>query len=537
MLRVPWEARTSAASPHPHGRLGLGIGTAPAGHGSLVGALATLALRVLAAAFLLPTLASAQVLDTALPVNPTSLDPHRAIEGYSFMVTNQVYDTLVRLGEGGEIVPGLAEAWSWPEPGVLRLRLRQGVRFHDGSPLDAPTVAASLRRLVDPATASRGAFLLAAVDRFEVLDDHTLDLVSEPPHTPLLANLTFPATAIVPLGANDDLAREPVGTGPFRFVSWRDGDVIELVRDPGYWGGPPPLKRVRFRVIPESAARLIAFRAGDLHLIHDLPPDAFASLTGEPAVERVTYASDRTSYLEFNLRHPLLRDVRVRRAIAHALDRTLLTEAVFGGLALPPRGLLSPLVRYALDEPDAYGYDPELARASLRQAGVEGARLRLDIGADGNLEVVAQYVQAALAEVGIEVEIRRSDFATYYELLASGQGELSLGYWGSDTLDPDFMLGLALHGSQIGGNNSAGYQQPEFDALLERGARLPDGPDRAAAYRDAQERALADLPMLPLYHHVGTYAKRGGLEGERVVASSFQLDLRDARLPADAGTP
>lgn len=492
----------------------------------------------LVAAFLgVPAPATAQTLLTATPVNPTSLDPHRAIEGYSFMVTNQIYDTLVRLGEGGEIVPGLAEAWSWPEPGVLRLRLRQGVRFHDGSQLDAATVAASLRRLVDPATASRGAFLLAAVDRFEVLDDHTLELVSAPPHTPLLANLTFPATAIVPLGAGDELARQPVGTGPFRFVSWRDGDVIELRRHAEYWAEPALLEGVRFRVMPERAAQLIAFRAGDLHLVHDLPPDAFASLADEPGVERVTYSSDRTSYLTFNLRHPLLSDLRVRRAIAHALDRELLTDAVFRGLALPPRGLLSPLVRYALDQPDAYVHDPGLARALLREVGAEGAHLRLDIGADSDLDVIAQYVQAALAEVGIEVEIRRSDFAAYYELLASGQGELSLGYWGSDTLDPDFVLGLALHSSQVGGNNSAGYRQPEFDALLERAARLPDGPDRAAAYRDAQERALADLPMLPLYHHVGTYAKRGGLEGERVVASSFQLDLRAARLPADPGTP
>jgi peptide/nickel transport system substrate-binding protein len=486
---------------------------------------------VLASAFVgLAGTVAAQVLVTAIPVNPTSLDPHRAIEGYSFMVTNQLYDTLVRLGEDGAITPGLAVAWSRPEPTVLRLELRQGVRFHDGRPLDAEAVAASLRRLVDPGTGARGAFLLVAVATIEVVDAHTLDLVTRAPFVPLLANLTFPATAIVPPGAGDELGRAPVGTGPFRFVSWRDGDEIELVADPDYWGGAPALAGVRYRVMPERATQLIAFRAGDVQLIHDLPPDAFVALEGQPGVELVRYPSDRTSYLEFYLGHPRLGDPRVRRAIAHAVDEELLVEALFLGLALPPGGPLAPLVRYALREPIAYPYDPARARELLREAGAEDLRLYLDLATDGDLDTVAQYLQAALGEVGIAVEIRRNDFPTYYEIVTSDRAELSVGFWGSDTLDPDFMLSAALHSREIGGNNAVGYDVPEFDALLDLGAATEDGPERAEIYRQAQLRVLADLPLLPLYHHVGTYAKRGGLEGERVVASSFQLDLRTARL-------
>jgi peptide/nickel transport system substrate-binding protein len=254
-------------------------------------------------AFVLGSVA-AQVLVTAIPVNPTSLDPHRAIEGYSFMVTNQIYDTLVRLDDDGRIAPALAVAWSRPAPNVLRLELRPGVRFHDGRPLDAEAVAASLRRLIDPATGARGAFLLVAVDRVEVVDAHTLDLVTRAPFVPLLANLTFPATAIVPPGAGEELGRAPVGTGPFRFVAWRDGDEVELVADPDYWGGAPALAGVRYRVMPERATQSIAFRAGDVQLIHDLSPDAFVALEGQPGVELVRYPSDRTSYLEFNLGTP-----------------------------------------------------------------------------------------------------------------------------------------------------------------------------------------------------------------------------------------
>jgi peptide/nickel transport system substrate-binding protein len=492
------------------------------------------ALIVALAAVLTPV--GAQVLVTALPLNPTSLDPQRAIEGYSFMVTNQVYDTLVRLGEGGAIEPALAVAWSRPEPTVLRLELREGVRFHDGRPLDAAAVAASLRRLTDPSTGARGAFLLAALDDVRVVDARTLDLITDPPFVPLLANLTFPATAIVPPGAGPELGRAPIGTGAFRFAAWRDGDAIELVANEAYWGVAPELAGVTFRVVPDASAQEIAFRAGDLDLIHDLTPDAVVGLADQPGVVVVRYPSERTSYLEFNTQHPVLSDLRVRRALAHALDTELLVDALFGGLALPPTGPLAPLVRFALNDPDPYPYDPERARALLREAGAADLSLTLDLTNDGGMEeLVAQYVQAALADVGVTVALRRSDFPTLWALLTSDAAELSIGFWGSDTLDPDFMLGAALHGRELGGNNTSRYANPDFDALLDRGATTSDEAQRAAIYAEAQRMVLADLPMLPLYHHVGTYAKRATLEGERVLGSSFQLDLRRARFTGATG--
>ena len=478
----------------------------------------------------------AQVLVTALPLNPTSLDPHRAIEGYSFMVTNQIYDTLVRLGDGGVIEPGLAAAWSRPEPTVLRLELRRGVQFHDGQALDAAAVAASLQRVSDPALAARAAFLLAAVDAYVVVDDHTLDLVTDPPYVPLLANLTFPALAIVPPDAGMDLARAPVGTGPFRFAAWREGVEVELVANESYWGGAPALAGVRFRIVPDAAAQVIALRAGDLDLIHDLAPDAYDALADQPDVVRRSYPSERTSYLEFNTAHPVLGDVRVRRAFAHAIDTSLLVDALFGGLALPPGGPLAPLVQYALQEPDPYPFDPTRARSLLAEAGVEDLTLTLDLGNDGGAEeLVALYLQTALADVGVRLALRRSDFPALWEIVTSDRAELSFSFWGSDTLDPDFMLGLALHGRELGGNNTSRYANPAFDALIDLGATTADEVERAAIYAEAQRMLLDDLPMLPLYHHVGNYAKRATLEGERVLGSSFQLDLRRARLTTPAG--
>jgi hypothetical protein len=196
------------------------------------------------------------------------------------MVTNQLYDTLVRLGDDGGVEPGLALAWSRPEPTVLRLELRPGVRFHDGRPLDAEAVAASLRRLADPATGARGAFLVASHRRHRDPRRAHPRPDQRPTVRAAAGQPDVPRHGDRPPGAGPELGRTPIGTGPFRFAGWRDGDAVELVADPDYWGGPPPLAGVRFRVIPERAAQLIAFRAGDLQLIHDLPPDAFRALEG-----------------------------------------------------------------------------------------------------------------------------------------------------------------------------------------------------------------------------------------------------------------
>src|SRR5690606_18719267 len=183
---------------------------------------------VLLLALLLAPLAAAQTLTTAMGSNPPTLDPQRTFNGFSFAVTTQVYETLFRVTTEGEVEGLLAESWEQVAPDRLRVTLREGVEFTDGTPLDAEAVKASLERLLDPATAAPGRFVVSAISAVEVVDERTVDIVTAEPFAPLLAHLAHPVTAIVPVAHGDDLARRPVGSGPYVFESWTQGDTVVL---------------------------------------------------------------------------------------------------------------------------------------------------------------------------------------------------------------------------------------------------------------------------------------------------------------------
>jgi peptide/nickel transport system substrate-binding protein len=487
-------------------------------------------LFALAAALIAPLQASAQQLVTAITSNPPTLDPQRTFSGFSFSVTGQIYETLVRLGPDSAVTAGLATAWERPAPGVLRLELREGVRFHDGSPLDAAAVVASLERLLDPDTGAQGRFVVASIDAVRAIGPNTVEIVSEPPFAPLLAHLAHPVTAIVPTLHTDTLDRRPLGSGPFRFVSWRDGDRIELEANPDYWGGAPAIASLVFRIVPELSTQIVELRSGGLDLIYNLPPDAFVGLAGVEGVTRWSLLGFRSSLLGFNLEHPKLSDVRVRRAIAHAIDRRSLVDAFLLGMAEPAVAPLPSTVRFAAELDDPYPYDPDRAQQLLRDAGAEGLELRLDIFRNADIEAVAQLLQAMLADAGIALEIRVQDFAAWDEAVKADDAELWAAVWSTITLDADYTLYAFLHSSEIPQNNLSRYRDPEVDALLERARVDASEAGRRETYLEVQRRVVEELPLMALYHPLATYAKRDGLNGERITFSWIDLDLRSATL-------
>jgi len=476
-------------------------------------------------------LAAAQTLTTAMSSNPPTLDPQKTFNGFSFGVTTHVYETLFRVTTEGEIEGLLAADWEYVTPERLRVTLQEGVRFTDGTPLDAAAVKASLERLLDPATAAPGRFVVSAIDAVEVVDELTVDIVTGEPFAPLLAHLAHPVTAVVPVAHGDSLARQPVGSGPFVFESWTQGDSVVLVRNEEYWGGAPAIERVVFRIVPEVSTQVVELRSGGVDVLFNIPTDSFRQLQGVANLETNAFLGWGSVHLGFNTAHPKLQDVRVRQAIAHAIDKQLIVDELLGGLAEVGVAPIPPTVRFAAsDLEDPYPYDPERSRELLSQAGAAGLTLTLDVYQNPDLEAVAQVLQAMLADVGVTLEVRVQEFAAYSETIQQDQAELYATSWGTVTLDADYTLYAFFHSSEIPANNGSRYAVPEVDDALEAARATPDDAQREQLYRMVQERVLADVPMVTLYYPLSTSAKRPGLQGEVVRFSWINLDLRGATL-------
>ncbi len=487
---------------------------------------------LLAIVLLLPAFAAAQGrLTTAIGSNPPTLDPQKTFNGFSFAITNQVYETLFRVTPQGEIEGLLATGWEYLDPSTLRVTLRAGVTFTDGTPLDAAAVKASLERLLDPATAAPGRFVVSAINEVTAVDATTVEIKTAEPFAPLLAHLAHPVTAIVPVAHGDDLARDPVGSGPYTLVSWEQSNQVLLRANADYWGGAPAIEEVLYRIIPEVSTQLIELRSGGIDILFNIPPDAFETLASESQLETQSYLGWGSMMLGLNTTNPKLRDLRVRQAIAHAIDKGLIIDEFLRGLAEPGVVPIPPTVRFAAsDLAEPYPYDPEAARSLLGEAGAAGLKLTLDIYQNPDLEAVAQVLQFMLSEVGIDLTIRVQDYAAYVEQTAKDDLELYASSWGTVTLDADYTLYAFFHSSEIPANNISRYQVASVDALLEEARSTPDDAVRAADYREVQEAVLGDVPMVTLYYPLSTIAKWPVLQGEVVRYSWINLDLRDATL-------
>ena len=478
---------------------------------------------------LLAPSALAQRLTMAQNSNPVTLDPNRTFNGLSFSVTNQVYETLVYFGEDGVIQPRLAEAWEFVEPNVLELTIREGVTFHDGTPLTPEAVVASIEHFLDPEATNPGRFVLSRITEARVTDEGKVQLITETPFAPLLAHLAHPVAAIVQAGLGEELDRNPVGTGPFRFVSWEQDAQVVLEANPDYWGGEPAIKEVVIRVIPDVATILVELRSGGVDAYYGIPADSFDSIASAAGLEATSFLGWGSNYVGFNLESEKLSDVRVRQAIAHVIDKELIADITNG---LPAVAAIPPTVaHHAEGLEDPYPYDPERARELLAEAGVTDLSLRIDVYTDPTLEDIAQILQAELADIGIDLEIRTQPYAAYAEAVLEDDLELYVSGWGTVTLDADYALYGFLHPSEIGGgSNTSRYVDDEVTALLEEGRNNPDEQVRAEAYREVQERILTDVPFVTVNYPLSTFAKSEDLQGERVNFSVITFDLRDATL-------
>lgn len=454
--------------------------------------------------------------------SPTNLDPRVGLDGQSERIDALLFDNLLRVDEHLSVAPGLAESWQIPNPTTYVFHLRKGVQFADGRLLTARDVKWSFDSLLEGKVRSTKGATYRFVDHIDAPDDYTVIFHLKQPWSALLWNVAGGGgMGIVPYGSGSDFNQHPVGSGPFRFVSAEQDKEVIVERNDNYWGAKAKLDRVRFAVIPDTTTRALELRKGSADIeINALPPDMVFALQRETPLQVLHGPGTVLAYMGFNLRDPILKDVRVRRAIAYALNRERYLHYVwpFARLAasvLPPES-------WAYD-PDVtrYTYDPQKARELLDEAGykaVNGVRFHLTMktSTEESSRTMASVFQQQLREVGIALDIHSFEFATFLSDVTHGEFQVYSLRWIGGNEDPDF-FDYAFSTARIipNGANRQYYSNPRVDELIARASGELDQKDRKRDYDEIQQILAQDLPYVDLWYfdNVMVYSKRvRGLE-------------------------
>ena len=502
-------------------------------------------MRVLAALLALPAAAAgcgtftdpATTLTLAIDSGPNSLDPRLGSDEASRRVNDLLYNGLFRLDDAARPVPDLAASLDRPDDRTLIVRLRPGVRFHDGAPLEAGDVVATYRSILDDEVPSFRKGDLQPLASVEAADPHTVVFRLRHTFAPILTNLNVP---ILRAGAGPRAALRPVGTGPFRLVRYRKDEDLLLERFEGHFAGPAHIPHVRLRIIPSETARLLELLKGGVDLVvNDLSPDHLERVRRTPGFAVEALPGRNYVYLAFNLGDPILGDVRVRRAIAHGLDREAIVTHLLRGAATPATGMLPP--HHWAYEPDVprTPHDPEAARRLLEAAGKAdpdgpgpGMRFRLTYKTSTS-EVAQQQaaiIQEQLRGIGIGVDIRAFEWPTFYEDLKAGRFQMAVSMW-TEINDPDvFRLRFHSRHRPPAGQNRGGYRNPEADRLIEAGSRTLDDDARRRIYGRLQRILAGDLPYVSLWHRDVVAARRLRVRGFRLTPGADFSVIREVRL-------
>lgn len=446
----------------------------------------------------------------ALASAPINLDPRFTTDAASARLNRLVYRQLVDFDGALRPVPGLAR-WERLSPTHYRFQLRPDrAPFHDGAPLTAADVKATYDSVLDPGTASPHRATLSGVERVEVMDAATVDFRLKTADPLFLGRLVIGILPAADLAANRSFARAPLGSGPFSFAGWPEEGrlVLERRRDG---------QRFEFITVKDPTVRLLKLLRGEVDMMqNDIPPELIDYARAQDTLQVLTAKGSNFSYLGFNLEDPLAGDIRVRRAIAHAIDRAALIEHMLGGAARPATALLPP-DHWAGDASlKEYDFDPDAARALLKEAGFSQEHrphLVYKTSSDAFRVRLATVIAQQLDQVGIDVELQTFDWGTFYGDIKAGRFQMfSLSWVGVKSPD---IFHYVFHSDSVPpvGANRGRYRDPKTDALIEAADASAEGPAQAAAYGAVQQQLLLNLPYVPLWYEDHVFVARREVRG------------------------
>ncbi len=452
---------------------------------------------------------------------PLNLDPRYNIDAESFRVTQLLYNGLVKKGPKMTLVPDAAERWDLEDELTWVFYLCKGVKFHNGREMTARDVAYTFESILDPETKSPKRQSFAAIDKIEVRDDYTVAFHTKEPFAPLLVNLTV---GIVPAEeaqkAGEDFAVKPIGTGPFKFETMEADQFIELTAFEEYFQGKPEIQSLTYRIVPDDTTRYLELIKGNLDFVQNaITSDMVPVVENKEEFQVLKTEGTNYEYLAFNLKDPILKNRRVRAAMAHALNIQAMIDSLYRGLAVPATGILAP--SHWAYEPDVehYSLDPDLANRLLDEAGFprdeDGIRFSLTYktSLSDQAKLKAEIIQQAFKDVGIKLDIRGYDWGTLFSDINSGNFQMYSLQW-VGVSEPDiYDLALGSENAPPRGRNRGSYSNPEVDRLIEEGRRTLDPETRKKIYSQIQKKVAHDLPYVSLWYPVNVVIMKKGLTG------------------------
>ncbi|HAV43186.1 TPA: ABC transporter substrate-binding protein [bacterium] len=464
----------------------------------------------------------AEILKIRLSADVTTLDPALIVDVSGGIVASKLYNSLIRYDNQMQIVPDLAEDWSIsPDGKTYTFRLKPGVRFTNNREVNAEDIKYSFRRILDPKTRSPRQWVLDRVvgaDEFmegkasdvsglKVLDRYTIQIEIREPFAPFIGLLAMPAAYVVPKEEvqrwGEDFGEHPMGTGPFVLSRWRRDEEILLFANQDYFEGPPQMKGIAYRIIPQDLTATAEFISGGLDIM-GLPSGEFSRFMSDPNFRPyiLNQAGLNVYYLGLNCQKYPFDRIRVRQALNYAIDKELILKTLLKDRGVVAYGPIPPVLAGSNQNISPYPYDPEKAKELLRQEGLKnGLSMKIYQRTSQEALSITQAIQAQLKEVGIETEIIQLDWSAFKEAINKGEVDAFYLAWVADYPDAENFLFPLFHSRNIGpGGNRARFSNKEIDALLEKAISTIDDKTRIALYQEVEAEIHKAAPWVFLWH-------------------------------------
>lgn len=499
----------------------------------------------------------------ALAAAPVSLDPADHRDRSTETILRNMFDGLVTRDTRSGVHLELAESLEWLDDTTLRVKVREGVKFHNGDEMTADDVVFTFERIInenaieypEPHSSPRKG-LITPLESIEKVDDYTVIMhfnAPWPPAMQLLVHQQIVPKAYLEEVGTEGFIKNPVGTGPFKFVAARDGlDEIEMERFDDYYGGSPELEpvgpacvdRVIFRVIPEASTRAAALLAGEVQIIQAVPSDMIGRLSESNNIVVKTAAGTQPKWVELNVGQPPFDDVRVRQALNYLIDKDLLIEEIYGGRAVALPGPLSPYNNFVNKNLQPYPYDPDKAIQLLAEAGWTDSNGDGILDKDGQpfsftldtLEEhrgLAEAVANLLQDAGIDASVRFWEYSVIQQQLLAGERQAYLDDWGDSAFDPVGHFEAKWHGyvegQPLGRGNFSTYNNDRVNELIVQGENTIDTAERQTIYDEAQQIIYDEAPAIFLILPEEVEASTANVQNWEP-ASDSRINLHDVCL-------